>query len=66
MDNTGIRGIQFKLDGSLLGVEDTNAPYGVQWNTAIVPNGAHSLVAVARDWSGNVTTSQPVVVNVSN
>jgi hypothetical protein len=38
----------------------------VQWNTGGVANGAHSLVAVARDWQGNVTTSQPVQVTVGN
>jgi Concanavalin A-like lectin/glucanases superfamily/Bacterial Ig domain len=65
-DNVGIRGVQFRLDGALLGVEDTTAPYSVQWSTAGVANGAHSLVAVARDWSGNVTTSAATVVTVSN
>jgi len=66
VDNVGIQGVQFKLDGMLLGVEDTTAPYGVQWNTANVTNGTHSLTAVARDWSGNVTTSQPLVVTVDS
>jgi len=65
-DNVGIQGVQFKLDGVLLGVEDTAAPYTVQWNTASVANGSHSLVAVARDWRGNVTTSAAVEVTVGN
>ncbi len=65
-DNVGIRGVQFRLDGALLGVEDISAPYSVQWNTSGVANGSHSLVAVARDWQGNVTTSAPVQVIVAN
>ncbi len=65
-DNVGVHGVQFKVDGVLLGVEDTTAPYSVQWNTAGVANGTHSLVAVARDESGNVTTSAAVSVTVSN
>ena len=65
-DNVGIQGVQFKLDGVLLAVEDTAAPYTVQWNTASVANGSHSLVAVARDWRGNVTTSAAVEVTVGN
>ena len=65
-DNVGIQGVQFKLDGALLGVEDTTAPYGVQWSSASVTNGTHSLVAVARDGRGNVTTSEPIVVTVNN
>ena len=65
-DNVGVHGVQFKVDGVLVGVEDTTAPYSVQWNTAGVANGAHSLVAVARDENGNVTTSAAVSVTVSN
>ena len=65
-DNVGIRGVQFRLDGALLSVEDTVAPYGVQWNTSSVTNGTHSLTAVARDWSGNVTTSAAIAVTVNN
>jgi hypothetical protein len=65
-DNVGIQGVQFKLDGALLGVEDTTAPYDVQWSSAGVANGTHSLIAVARDGRGNVTTSEPIVVTVNN
>ena len=65
-DNVGIQGVQFKLDGALIGVEDTSAPYSAQWSTANVANGTHSLVAVARDGRGNVTTSAPIAVTVSN
>jgi O-glycosyl hydrolase len=65
-DNVGIRGVQFKLDGALLGVEDVTAPYSVSWNTTGAANGAHSLTAVARDWAGNVTTSTAVQVTVAN
>jgi hypothetical protein len=65
-DDVGIQGVQFMLDGVLLGVEDTTAPYDVQWSSATVPNGTHSLVAVARDGHGNVTTSEPIVVTVNN
>src|SRR6267154_6341248 len=32
-DNVGVVGVQFKLDGSNLGAEDTTAPYSVSWNT---------------------------------
>ncbi len=65
-DNVGVQGVQFKLDGALLGVEDTTAPYDVRWSSAGATNGTHSLVAVARDGHGNVTTSEPIVVTVNN
>jgi O-glycosyl hydrolase len=65
-DDVGVQGVQFELDGARLGVEDTSAPYGVQWDTARVSNGDHVLTAVARDGRGNVTRSEPVVVSVRN
>src|SRR5437762_702874 len=61
-----VRGVQFKLDGSNLGAEDTTAPYSVAWDTTTASNGSHSLTAVARDAAGNRTTSAPVAVTVSN
>ncbi len=51
-DNVGAAGVQFKLDGVNLGVEDTTSPYGVIWNTTATANGSHTLTAVARDAAG--------------
>ncbi len=65
-DNVGVVGVQFKLDGALLGNEDAFGPYTVAWNTATASNGSHTLTAVARDAAGNSTTSAAVTVTVSN
>ncbi len=65
-DNLGVAGVQFKLDGGNLGAEDTSGPFSVPWDTTAGPNGNHTLTAVARDTSGNKTTSDPVIVNVNN
>jgi chitodextrinase len=65
-DNGTVVGVQFKLDGSNLGAEDTTAPYSIQWDTLTATNGNHTLTAVARDGANNSTTSGPRVVNVSN
>src|SRR5207245_2951224 len=65
-DNVGVVGVQFKLDGANLGVEDTTAPYAVSWKTLGTANGSHTLTAVARDAAGNVATSAGVAVTVSN
>jgi phosphatidylserine/phosphatidylglycerophosphate/cardiolipin synthase-like enzyme len=65
-DDVAVAGVQFKLDGAVLGPEDTTAPYSVSWNTTSVSNGTHTLTAVARDAAGNTTTSTPVSVTVSN
>jgi hypothetical protein len=65
-DNVGVAGVQFKVDGVNVGAEDTSAPYSASWNTTTVPNGSHTLTAVARDSAGNYTTSAARTVTVSN
>ncbi|MDD5655806.1 MAG: Ig-like domain-containing protein [Elusimicrobia bacterium] len=65
-DNTGVVGVQFKLDGANLGAEDVSAPYGAAWNTAAAPDGGHVLTAVARDAAGNTAASPAVTVTVRN
>ena len=65
-DANGVAGVQFKLDGTSIGAEDTATPYSMSWDTTTVANGSHTLTAVARDSAGNTTTSTAVVVTVSN
>jgi hypothetical protein len=65
-DNVGVVSVQFKLDGALLGAEDTTPPYGISWDTTTAVNGSHTLTAIARDAAGNQTTSAAVTVTVSN
>jgi|GEM_PF-2298707 len=64
-DNVGVVGVQFLLDGSNLGAEDTASPYSVTWNTTTAANGSHTLSARARDAAGNTSTAS-VTVTVSN
>lgn len=63
-DNVGVSGVQFKLDGANLGIEDASSPYSVVWNSKTASKGSHTLTAVARDVAGNVTTSAGVIVKV--
>jgi len=65
-DNVGVVGVQFRLDGAALGLENTTAPYSVTWNTNGAANGSHTLTATARDGAGNQTTSAPVTLSVNN
>jgi chitodextrinase len=65
-DNVGVAGVQFTLDGSNLGAEDTAAPYTVLWDTRSSANGSRSISAVARDAAGNRQTASSVTVSVSN
>jgi fibronectin type 3 domain-containing protein len=65
-DNGAVAGVQFKVDGTNVGSEDTTSPYSVSWDTFSAGNGSHTITAVARDGAGNTTTSAGVTVTVSN
>src|SRR5262249_45743736 len=65
-DNIGVSGVSFLVDNVLIGGEDTTSPYSVTWDSTTVPNGVHTIVARARDTSGNLGDSLPVSVTVSN
>ena len=65
-DSVGVAGVQFLLNGSPLGAEDTAAPYSVAWSSTAVVDGAHQLSARARDAAGNQTTGTAVSVIVYN
>ena len=65
-DDVGVVGVRFKLDGVNMGAEDLTAPYSTTFGTGGVPNGVHTLTAVARDAAGNTTTSTAVSITVQN
>jgi len=65
-DNVGVVGVQFRIDGTNFGAEDTSAPYSISWNTASATNGSHTITALARDAAGNSRISAPVTVTVAN
>jgi hypothetical protein len=65
-DNVGVAGVQFKVDGSNSGTEDTASPYTINLVTTTLANGTHTISAVARDAAGNTTTSAAVSVTVNN
>jgi hypothetical protein len=56
-DNVGVAGVQFKVNGNNLGIEDTSAPYSAIWQTKNLAAGTHTLQAIARDAAGNMATS---------
>ncbi len=64
-DNIGVVGVKFYVGTTLIGSEDTTAPYSLSFDTTSVADGAHTLRAVARDSSGNQATSS-VSVTVDN
>lgn len=61
-DNVGVVRVEFLVDGASLG-SATAAPFQVNLNTATLPNGAHTLTAVAYDAAGNsATATQSITV----
>ncbi len=64
-DAGGVAGVQFLVDGTPMGAEDTTSPYSVSWNTTTAANGAHTIAARARDATGNSATSTALIVRGS-
>ena len=62
-DNVAVAGVQFTVDDVNLGPEDTTFPYSIVWDTTGVPNGPHTLTAVARDSSNNIGMSSITVTS---
>ena len=65
-DNVAVAGVRFYIDGSLIGAEDTSAPYSVTLDSTTKSDGTHTLVAVARDTSNNYATSTAATVTIDN
>lgn len=63
-DNVGVAFVEFFVDGVWQGV-DTASPYSHAWDSRTVPNGWHTIMAIAEDTSGN-RSSASITVNVSN
>ena len=64
LDDIGVAGVQFLLDGNALGAEVTVAPYIISWNASTASPGTHTLSARARDGAGRQTTSATISVTV--
>ena len=63
-DDVGVARVEIYRDsGVLLGI-DTEAPYGIPWDSAAVTPGTHTLYAKAYDGLDIVTTSAAVTVTV--
>ena len=65
-DNSAVAGVQFRVDSTNVGSQDTTAPYSVSWDARTFSAGCHHIRAVATDTSGNTTTSTATPVTVDN
>ena len=64
-DANGIAGVQFKVDNTNVGSEDTTSPYSASLDTKTLTNGNHTISAVARNTS-NLSSTSSLSVNVQN
>jgi hypothetical protein len=64
-DNVGVARVDLKVNNTVV-ASDSSSPFSFAWDSKGVANGMATLTAVARDAAGNVTTSAPISVNVSN
>lgn len=64
-DASGVARVEFYADAILVGIDST-APYAVPWDTTLVANGSHTLLARAYDSLDNRGTSAPVAVTIAN
>jgi fibronectin type 3 domain-containing protein len=67
-DDEELAEVQLLVDDDPAGTAapDAEGTVALTWNTATVPNGAHTLRLWARDASGNTAVSEPVTVTVEN
>lgn len=64
-DNVAVVGVELLVDGQRLAISETE-PHTFIWDSSTALDGAHRLVARARDAAGNVGTSVPLTVTVDN
>jgi len=64
-DDRAVASVSLFIDGALTAVDDSS-PYSFVWATDRLPDGNHSLVAVAFDTAGNHAPSSTVSVTTSN
>jgi peptidoglycan/xylan/chitin deacetylase (PgdA/CDA1 family) len=65
-DDVGVAGVRFLIGNTLVGSEVTAPPYVYLLDTTTLPNGQHTVAAVARDAAGNSTTSAAATFTVDN
>jgi hypothetical protein len=64
-DNVGVAKVEFYVDGSLKGTDNTS-PFSLSIDTTTLTNASHALTAKAFDAANNSTTSAAVNITVNN
>ena len=64
-DASGTKGVDFYLNGGLLGPRDVTAPYEIEWDTGAAGAGTFTIWAIAFDNANLGATSAEVTVTTS-
>ena len=63
-DNVGVAWVFFEVDNIAVSPKITTPPYTFSWNSSSVPDGGHTITAVASDLAGNNgTASENITVS---
>ena len=65
-DSSGVRKVEFLLDGAQVLGTVAHAPYSYSWNSKTAASGGHTLSARATDLYGNTATTPAVSVTLDN
>ncbi|MFM7084541.1 MAG: S8 family serine peptidase [Hyphomicrobium sp.] len=64
-DNVGVQEVSFYLDSTATLLRTiSSAPYSFQWDSTTVSTGPHTIIAIAKDAAGNLSSSATVDVSV--
>jgi len=64
-DNAGVAKVEI-YEGASARITNTSSPYTFNWPFTVADNGPHVWTARAYDAAGNVATSTPITLTVSN
>ncbi len=62
-DGVGVRDVRISINGDIQPIERRDPPYAFELD---LPEGTWTLAVIARDWSGNEASSDPIVVHVGD
>jgi hypothetical protein len=65
-DNVGVTRVEYFVDGTRVATDGSGPDFSDSWNSDAVADGAHSLVATARDSAGNTGRSAALSFSVRN
>ncbi|WP_169790438.1 Ig-like domain-containing protein, partial [Streptacidiphilus anmyonensis] len=62
----GAASVTYSVDGTVIGTSTSGPDFSLEWDTAQVPAGQHTLTATAANSGGTSPRSAPVTITVSN